>query len=248
MNDLLPFTHVTLIFLTSLHKLRPHLSATDQLFALLDSSDTNWSAFTLFLNRLASFFPITSRIEMFACLGTFPAEGKPLNEDYLVRGLVWCQWCFPTDTNWFQGRGDDDGCRVLEDADRQRRRAERVLYLGLTLVSKATALRYDSARKTFYAARGQAVNAGATMASSKSMSARSSASGDLVMVSPTQTPSPPSKQAWTASRTYASIARASGAGNTAFVKQEALQPAAKPSRSDVSRTAASMRIKDEVKW
>lgn len=197
-TDLLPYTHVALVFLTSLHNLRPYLSTADPLIGLLDGPGTNWSACALFLNRLAGFFPITTRIEKLARSGIFPAEGKPLSEDYLIRGLVWCQWYFPLGKDWFQGMEDDVGSRALEDADRQRRRAERVLYLGLILAFKATTLRYDAARKTFYAAHGLTANAGATTNSSESTSARSPPSSDFVMVSPTQTPSPSRKQIQTA--------------------------------------------------
>jgi len=254
-NDLLPYTHVSLIFLASLYNLRPYLASTDSLISRLDSTHTgtvmDWSALSGFLNRLASFFPITSRIEMFARSGTFPAEGKPLHEDYLVRGLVWSQWYFPTSPSpdWFDGTEDDDGSRALEDADRQRRRAERVLYLGLTLALKSKSLRYDATRKTFYAATDQVAHLGAAgLQSPKSMSARSSASGDFVMVSLTQTPSPPPKQPWQMSRSYASIA-GSAAGNAAVsIKQEATRAGVKPSKAVLARNGTSVRVKDEVEW
>lgn len=246
-NDLLPYTHVSLIFLTSLLNLRPYLAKTDPLISLLDSSATDWAALATFLNRLASFFPITSRIEMFARSGTFPAEGKPLHEDYLIRGLLWSQWYFPVSPSpdWFDGTEDDDGSRALEDADRQRRRAERVLYLGLTLALKTKSLRYDGTRKTFSAATGQASRLSGGLASPKSISARSSASGDFVMVSPTQA-SPPRKGAWHMPRSYASIA-GSAAGSAAAVKQEPMRAGSKPSKAIFALNGtSSVRVKDEV--
>lgn len=42
-----------------------------------------------------------------------------------------------------------------------------MLYLGLTLAFRTTALRYDTARKTFYAPHREGTNAGADMASPK---------------------------------------------------------------------------------
>lgn len=248
-NDLLPYTHVSLIFLASSHSLRPYLASNDPLISLLDTSGTDWSALSSFLNRLASFFPITSRIEMFARSGTFPAEGKPLHEDYLIRGLVWSQWYFPTSPSpdWFDGIEDDDGSRALEDADRQRRRAERVLYLGLTLALKSKALRYNAARKTFHTATGQAAQSAVGLQSPKSMSARSSASGDFVMVSPSETPSPPSKGPWHMPRSYASIA-GSTAGSAAAVKQEPMRAGVKPIKAIFARNGTSVKVKDEVEW
>lgn len=154
--DLLPYTHVSLIFLTSLENVRPYLNKGDPLLSLLDKSGIDWVTLARFLNLLASFFPITSRIEMLARSGIFPSDGRPLYEDYLIRGLVWCQWYFSTE--WFQGTEDDDGSRALEDPVRQRRRAERVLWLGLTLAFRSRPLCYDDTRRIFSAAPGQLVS------------------------------------------------------------------------------------------
>lgn len=182
-NDLLPYIHVSLVFFTTLDKMRPHLPSNDTLLSLLDHTGTDWTALSRFLNRLSDFFPLTSRIEMFARSRTFPAEGKPLYEDYAIRGLVWSQWYFPLTPDWFDASEDDDGSRALEDPDRQRRRAERVQYLGLTLAEMSGVLRYDETRKVFYTAENGSKETREIANATKSASARTSVSGDdFVMV------------------------------------------------------------------
>ncbi|KAK6438168.1 hypothetical protein LTR95_005634 [Oleoguttula sp. CCFEE 5521] len=203
---LLPFVHISLVWLSALHTLRSRFQPNDPLLRtlthLIDGSRLDWSAVAEFLNATAAIHPITSRTEIFARQGMFPTGGKPLYEDYSMRGLVWAQWYFGPD--WFAGTEDDDGSRALEDADKKVARAERAIWLGLRMARQPGCfLRYDKTTKRFSAASTNSsvtVKTETTLSSRASstsprVSTRSSLESDFVLVS--QPPSPPS---------YASVA------------------------------------------
>lgn len=148
---LLPYVHIMLVFIKSIHNLRSRLSsddtAHDTLDDLLASHRLDWSALARLLNQIANFYPISSRTESSASGETFPSDGIPLLEDYMVRGLVWAQWYFSPD--WFKNVEDDDGSRCLEDDTKRQHRAARVQYLGMTLTRQSEYLRYDSQTRQF---------------------------------------------------------------------------------------------------
>lgn len=102
--SLLPYVHVMLVFIISLHTLRSRLSsddnATNSLNDILSPDRLDWSALASFLNHIAKSFPISSRTESWASGQTFPTDGVPLLEDYMIRGLVWAQYYFASD--WFK--------------------------------------------------------------------------------------------------------------------------------------------------
>jgi hypothetical protein len=188
---LLPYIHVMLIFIKSLHTLRSRLSsddnALDTLDDLLSPDRLDWAALARFLNYTARFFPISSRTESSASGETFPCDGVPLLEDYMIRGLVWAQWYFAPD--WFSNIEDDDGSRCLEDDSKRQHRAARVLYLGMTLARESSHLCYDSRTREFSVAAAAEVDVDdleSTTLSPSSMSPRSggdsSVEGDYVMV------------------------------------------------------------------
>ncbi|KAM0714170.1 hypothetical protein Q7P37_010319 [Cladosporium fusiforme] len=151
--DLLPYLHIMLVFFTSTNTLRSRLTLDDEsrntFHGLFDSSDVDWFALSHFLNLIARSFPITSRTEVYASGETFPRDGIPLSEDYMIRGLVWAQWYFAPD--WFANIEDDDGSRCLEDDYKKQHRAARVLYLGMVLAQKSDVLTYDKETRHFSA-------------------------------------------------------------------------------------------------
>jgi hypothetical protein len=163
LQRLLPFVHATLVFFTSIEIL---LSSSEQSSAnknktnpqntmdtILPSNKLDWSALSAFLNLAASLYPITPEIEDSADKGTFPTNGVPLLEDYMIRGLVWTQWYFGP--KWFEDHSeDDDGSRGIETEDNGKlpHRAARVLYLGMTLARRSGCLVYDRETKSFSAA------------------------------------------------------------------------------------------------
>jgi hypothetical protein len=149
--SLLPYVHIMLVFIKSLYTLRSRLHAEDNAHDtpddLLNSDRVDWSALAQFLNRVSQYFPISSRTESSAYSETFPSDGVPLLEDYMIRGLVWAQCYFAPD--WFNNIEDDDGSRSLEDDGKRERRAARVLYLGIILARDASNLHYDSQTRQF---------------------------------------------------------------------------------------------------
>ena len=173
---LLPYVHVMLVFIKSIHTLRSRLSSddnvTDTLNDTLSLDRLDWTALANFLNHIAKSFPISSRTESFASGETFPYDGIPLLEDYMIRGLVWAQWYFAPD--WFRNIEDDDGSRCLEDDAKRHHRAARVMYLGMTLASMSSPLRYDHETRQFSAVVASEVDEiESTTLSLSSMSPRS---------------------------------------------------------------------------
>jgi hypothetical protein len=179
-----------LVFIKSLHTLRSRLSsddnATNSLNDILSPDRLDWSALAGFLNHVAKSFPISSRTESFASGETFPTDGVPLLEDYMIRGLVWAQYYFAKD--WFKNIEDDDGSRCLEDDSKRQHRAARVQYLGMILAADSNHLRYDRVARHFSTVVSLEVDElESTTLSLSSMSPRSggdvSIESDYVMVS-----------------------------------------------------------------
>ena len=152
---LLPFVHTMLVFFSSigtLHTQDKH-SFANTLDTLFSSKELDWSALSAFLNLTASIYPITAHLEAFADTNTFPTDGHPLLEDYMIRGLVWAQKYFRV--GWFEDRSeDDDGSRALETEQnrKEEHRAARVLFLGMILARRSGFLAYDRETKCFSAA------------------------------------------------------------------------------------------------
>jgi hypothetical protein len=150
---LLPFVHTMLVFFSSIETLQtqssqaapPNENKPNPLDILFSSShDLDWHALSAFLNLTALTYPITAHIEDFADTNTFPTDGHPLLEDYMIRGLVWTQWYFRP--KWFEERSeDDDGSRGVETEGncKEKHRAARVLFLGMKLARQSGFLTYD---------------------------------------------------------------------------------------------------------
>ena len=161
---LLPFVHVMLVFFSSIDTLHTHSSppaasednrttSPNVLDTLSSLNDLDWSALSTFLNLTALIYPITAHIEAFADTNTFPTDGHPLLEDYMIRGLVWAQWYFRS--KWLEDRSeDDDGSRALETEQnrKEEHRAARVLFLGMKLARQSGFLVYDRKTRVFSAA------------------------------------------------------------------------------------------------
>ncbi|KAK1085329.1 hypothetical protein LTR48_004632 [Friedmanniomyces endolithicus] len=81
-------------------------------------------------------------------------EGKPLPEDYSIRGLVWAYFAFCP--GWFDSDSDEDWLRNVETSGTHLARADRALYYGLRLafvsltVKDADAYAYMLVQETPY--------------------------------------------------------------------------------------------------
>jgi hypothetical protein len=159
---LLPFVHTMLVFFSSIETLQTtqtsqaapaNKNKANTLDTLFSSNELDWPALSAFLNLTALTYPITAHIEAFADTNTFPTDGHPLLEDYMIRGLVWAQWYFRP--KWFEDRSeDDDGSRALETEEnrKEKHRAARVLFLGIRLARQSGFLVYDRKTRLFFAA------------------------------------------------------------------------------------------------
>jgi hypothetical protein len=237
--SLLPYVHVMLVFFKSIHTLRSRLfsddNATETLNDLLSPDRLDWTALASFLNHIAKFYPVSSRTEFSASGETFPSDGIPLLEDYMIRGLVWAQWYFSPD--WFNNIEDDDGSRCLEDDSKRQHRAARVQYLGMTLAPMSNHLRYDRETRLFSAvvAASEVDDLESTTLSPSSVSPpngdEESVESDYVMVrgsSPRQSLS----------------AYAQGAGSRAGLKQDGRQQTSASKMEYRSRVEACVGIVD----
>ena len=117
----LPLIHVMLVFIWS-------AAACDT--ALSHFGDfIPWKAITAFLNYLTK---DTRNCTQSIYCEAFPqptsGPGRPLWEDYLLRGTTYTLWYFPE--NWFTNADIDDEERQLEREDMKSPRIERILWLG----------------------------------------------------------------------------------------------------------------------
>ena len=124
-RNILPFMHITLAFIWSLSYVPGALVYLEKYVP--------WAKLVLSLNTLSRSGVSEVRIEA----KEFPLQqsgtGRQLPEDFLIRGLVWSPYYFPTD--FFDGQVVDEDERTLELPSHAAPRAERCLWLGHKLAS-----------------------------------------------------------------------------------------------------------------
>ncbi|WPH03027.1 Hypothetical protein R9X50_00590100 [Acrodontium crateriforme] len=165
-RDTLAYVHTMLVWM---HSLTILLSRTgnvhvNSIYLLLGPNSFFWGGLGAYLNSLLQHEgyeqgDITELLGQ-GCAGEFPSQPTPpestvpsqrnkrpsqrsdwpLAEDYLIRGLVWTQWYFAS--TWFEGTASLDG-RTIDTDDMQKRRVNRVLWLGFYLASHTEFLQYD---------------------------------------------------------------------------------------------------------
>ena len=98
--------------------------------------DVPWGEICSFLNTLAKSENMTSRI--WGDEFPEPSDGicRPLPEDFVLCGQLYCQTYFPK--NWFQEAMIDDEKRALELPSMAAQRSERILWLGIRIASVRT--------------------------------------------------------------------------------------------------------------
>ena len=138
-KNIFPLVHVCLVFLWSLAIVGKPIQYVEK--------DVPWGEISSFLNALVKSLPIASTIE--AEEFPWPAEGpgRPLPEDFVVRGQVWSRRFFPA--KWFEDAMDGDEERPLELPSMTAPRVERILWLGVHLASFERWIHYDRESKTF---------------------------------------------------------------------------------------------------
>ncbi|KAL9097512.1 MAG: hypothetical protein Q9165_000408 [Trypethelium subeluteriae] len=145
-KNILPHVHVFLVFVWGMFALPPRASQ-----YVLERFP--WDQLAFFLNTLASSEDVDSRFQTLSdYMQPDSRERRPLPEDFLIRGQIWCRGFFPDE--WFTDIGDVEE-RMLERASTSKARAERILWIGTRIgsVQLGRWLHYDSSTKHFSAIR-----------------------------------------------------------------------------------------------
>jgi hypothetical protein len=131
--NVLPYLHVTLVFIHFL----TFLPGEEVSFVF---QELPWNFLSITLN----FF--TKRIQDFSYVEAevFPTSGRPLPEDYIMRGLPWADRYHPR--QYFEENKADDDERYMEWGSMALTRMKRVLYLGCRIAAGGRWLRYNNHR------------------------------------------------------------------------------------------------------
>ncbi|KAH8645922.1 hypothetical protein BGZ60DRAFT_392345 [Tricladium varicosporioides] len=134
--NVLPFIHITLIFMLFMGKFSRAMDYVQDGFP--------WEALATMLNTLLIPYQTRERIE----LNTFPIPEKddprPFPEDFAVRGLLWAEGYYPVD--WFTKKKIDEEEKYHERASMTAQRKERILWLGCRLCDRVPYLTYNGSK------------------------------------------------------------------------------------------------------
>lgn len=123
-GDVLPHIHIWLVFIL-------HIKSSEPAIRLLEN-DFPWEALVSLLNSLTS-EPETDKFET----ENFPIPeqgiGRPLPEDYTLRGLDWAKTYFPE--GWFEDAQVDDEERLMELPSMESVRVERILWIATRIAA-----------------------------------------------------------------------------------------------------------------
>ena len=136
--NVLPFIHVTLVFM---HNMSRHPGVMSYL-----QGEFPWTLLSTMLNTLLASYGAPTRIEH----AEFPKPEKddvrPFPEDFAVRGLLWTENYFPKDH--FSNEKIDEEEKYHELPSMTAERKERILWLGCKLANRGFGLTYDGKRFT----------------------------------------------------------------------------------------------------
>jgi hypothetical protein len=104
--------------------------------------DIPWTEICSFLHTLAGPNNLTSRVQERNFPKPAEGIGRPLPEDFIIRGQMYSQWYFPE--TWFTDAMVDDEERVLELPSMAETRTERILWLGFRLSSVRLTLSFQA--------------------------------------------------------------------------------------------------------
>ena len=124
-RNVFPLVHVFFVFLWS-------LAAVEKAMIYVQK-DIPWSEICSFLNVLARSDALTSAVRGESFPKPDDDVGRPLPEDFVMRGQIYSQWYFPE--RWFEDAKVDDEERFLEKSSMAATRVERILWLGLRMAS-----------------------------------------------------------------------------------------------------------------
>ena len=124
-KNVFPLVHVSFVFLWSLAIVEKAMKYVER--------DIPWGEICSYLNTLAKPEAMTPRVWGEGFPKPSDGVGRPLPEDYILRGQVYSQDYFPRD--WFQELMVDDEERTLELPSMAAPRVERILWLGMRIAS-----------------------------------------------------------------------------------------------------------------
>ena len=130
-KNVFPLVHVSFVFLWS-------LLVVDKAMKYVER-DVPWGEICSFLNTLAKPETMTPRVWGDGFPKPSDGVGRPLPEDFVLRGQLYSQTYFPK--NWFQEAMIDDEERALELPSMAAPRLERILWLGIRIASVRTSRR-----------------------------------------------------------------------------------------------------------
>ena len=134
-TNVYPLVHVYLGFLWSLIIVQQACRYLEQDLVLKTiEKDIPWIGVCLFLNTLATDpQAMTAKVRYEDFPRPFEEAGRPLPEDYIMRGQLFTQWYFPG--NWFTAAMIDDDERSHDLPSMAQPRKERLLWLGHRIAS-----------------------------------------------------------------------------------------------------------------
>ena len=152
-RNIYPLVHVYLVFIWSLILVQQaRKKFEDDLVWRIVEKDMPWAALCSFLNTLAA-EPQAMTAKVWA--EDFPKPdkevGRPLPEDFVMRGQLYSTWYFPH--TWFMNAGIDADERSLELPSMIQLRIERILWLGLRIASVSLIAMLLNIAHTLQAAR-----------------------------------------------------------------------------------------------
>ena len=124
-KNVYPMVHTYLVFLRSLIAVEKAMKQIEK--------DVPWSELASFLTTLAKSQVITNRIFNEAFPMPDAGTGRPLPEDFVMRGQLWSNNYFPY--TWFKDAKVDDEERSLELPSFAGPRIERILWLGFRIAA-----------------------------------------------------------------------------------------------------------------
>ena len=142
-RNVFPLVHVYLVFLLRIINIEKAMRILEM--------DIPWKKLADFLSPIAKPETMTPKVRNQSFPRPSEGVGRPLPEDFVMRGQLYSESYFP-DT-WFSDAAIDDEERALELPSMAAPRLERILWLGHRIAAVNRWLTYDHATKTFSVTR-----------------------------------------------------------------------------------------------
>ena len=138
-KNVFALAHVYLVFIYSLLN-------NEKAISLLETR-IPWEDIARFLSSLAKPETMTSKVSSEPFPRPDEGIGRPLPEDFLMRGQLWTENLFPN--MWFVDAAVDDEERILELPSMAAPRVERVLWLGQRIAASGKWMSYEQDSHAF---------------------------------------------------------------------------------------------------